>query len=409
MESRSRLTLIAEILKNRNLAIMVVTWILFSSTRPLFYQFESDYVNKLGASPEVIGLMNSVVIIVSMLAQIPGGYMADKKGRKGLVAWGTLLLTLPSFAMALARSWKVYFVASIITALLGSLYIPALQALFQDSLPKDARGFSSSLIDGISWVIPSILGSFLGGYLYEVCGVSGLRIALVVISASYLVSGILRFGLVETLVEEGKGSFEYSVVESLKSLKSVFSWAFSSIGHLLIIQGLFGVMRGTTGAFWVLYALRVIGVSKMEWGSLHAIYNLVYFPLSLYGGRLSDKRGRVRQMRYVPLLWALSNLIFVKATGFSMVLLAYLISLFGEAFWWPALGALWIDVVPRNMRARVSSVRNIVSGISSSIASAIGGFLYARNAAYPFIFVIFVNLLFIPMVFAVREPEVKEE
>ena len=121
MGLRSKLSPIAEILKNRNLAIMIATWILFSLTRPLFYQFESDYVNRLGASPEVIGLMSSVVIIVSMLAQIPGGYMADKKGRKGLVVWGTILLTFPSFVMALAGSWKVYFIASIITALLLSL------------------------------------------------------------------------------------------------------------------------------------------------------------------------------------------------------------------------------------------------------------------------------------------------
>lgn len=59
-------------------------------------------------------------------------------------------------------------------------------------------------------------------------------------------------------------------------------------------------------------------------------------------------------MRYIPLLWAASNLIFIKATGFSMVLLSYFLSLLREAFWWPALSALWIDVVPRSRKARMT-------------------------------------------------------
>jgi len=407
---RSRLSPFIQTLKNRNLSILLITWVLFSLTRPLFYQFESDYVNRLGASPEIIGLMGSSVVLVSMLIQIPGGYLADKRGRKNLIVWGTFLLAFPNFVKALTGSWRVYFLASILATLINSLYSPALHALFQDSLPKDARGFSSSLIDGISWVIPSVFSLFFGGYLYERYGLHGLKMSLFLISISYLVSGVLRCALTETLVKSEVNKPDiYPFREFFSSLKRVFEWAYRSIGYLLMIEALFGIIRGLVGSFWVLYALRVIGIKKIEYGALQAIYNIVYFPLSLYGGRLSDKRGRIRQMRYVPLLWAVSNLIFIKATGFSMILLSYLISLLGEAFWWPALDALWIDVVPRSKRARISSVRSIVFGISSSIASAMGGLLYARSPAYPFFFVVVVDLLFTPVMLVIREPKEREE
>ncbi len=407
---RSKLSPFIRALKNRNLSILLITWFLFSLTRPLFYQFESDYVNRIGASPEVIGLMSSVVMLVSMISQIPGGYLADKRGRKSLIVWGTFLLAVPNLVKALTGSWRIYFLASILSTLINSLYSPALHALFQDSLPKDSRGFSSSLVDGISWVIPSIFSLFFGGYLYERYGLFGLRMSLLIISTSYLVSGALRFALTETLIKsEIEKPITYSLKEFLLSLKRVFSWAYRSIWYLLIIQALFGFINGLAGSFWVLYALRVIGIKKIEWGALHAIYNMLYFPLSLYGGKLSDKKGRIRQMRYIPLAWAVSNLIFVRATGFSMVLLSYILSLLGQAFWWPALSALWIDVVPRSRRARISSVRSIVSGISSSIASAAGGFLYARDPAYPFLFVVLVDLLFIPVMLFVKEPQIREE
>ncbi|RLG47273.1 MAG: hypothetical protein DRN90_05220, partial [Thermoproteota archaeon] len=83
---KRKLSSVLELLKNRNLAIIFITWILFALAGPLFWQFESDYAKRLGASPEIIGMMNSVFTLINMLVQIPGGYLADKKGRKNLLS-----------------------------------------------------------------------------------------------------------------------------------------------------------------------------------------------------------------------------------------------------------------------------------------------------------------------------------
>ncbi len=408
MNLKMKLSPIIELLRNRNLAIIVVSWILFALAGPLFWQFESDYAKRLGASPEIIGMMNSAFTLINMLVQIPGGYLADKRGRKRLVAWGTFLVGFPNLIRAISGDWKSYFFATAISVAVGNMYNPALAAIYQDSLPPDSRAFGSSLINGISWAIPSTISSLFGGYLYERYGLLGLRAALVVNAFVYFVNGILRFGMKETLQRKPEAPKQMSFKETLSSLKRVFSWAYGSVKVLLTLEIFFGIISGISGAFWLLYALYVIGVSKFQWGIVGAVYNLLYFPLSLYTGKIADKRGRVRQMRLTPFIWVISNLIFLTAKSFEAVLISWILSVIGDAFWKPGFSAIWIDVIPRKRRARMFSIRTIAGGISSVIAYALSGFLYAKKEAYPFVVVILIELSMIPLLLYLKEPEVKE-
>ena len=403
---KRKLSSVLELLKNRNLAIIFITWILFALAGPLFWQFESDYAKRLGASPEIIGMMNSVFTLINMLVQIPGGYLADKKGRKKLVVWGTFLVGFPNLMRALSKDWRSYFLATALTVAVGNMYNPALAAIYQDSLPLDSRAFGSSVINGISWAIPSTISSLLGGYLYERYGLSGLRAALVVNALVYFVNGALRSRMVETLqVKKTQGM---SFRETISSLRRIFSWAYGSVRVLLTLDILFGVITGISGAFRLLYALYVIGVSRVEWGMLGGVYNMLYLPLSLYAGMMSDRKGRVRQMRLTPILWAISNLLFVTANDFEMVLLSWILGVIGDAFWRPGFSAMWIDIIPRKRRARIFSIRTIVGGVSSSISYSIGGFLYAKNEVFPFIVVILIQFLMIPLLLYLKEPETRE-
>ncbi len=408
MNLKRKLLPIVELLRNRNLAIIVVSWILFASAGPLFWQFESDYARKLGASPELIGMMNSAFTLINMLVQIPGGYLADKKGRKQLVAWGTFLVGFPNLIRAIAGDWRSYFFATAISVIVGNMYNPALTAIYQDSLPPDSRAFGGSLINGISWAIPSTISSLVGGYLYEKYGLLGLRAALVVNAFVCFINGILRFSMTETLQRKPETSQQMSFKETLSSLKRVFSWAYGSVKVLLALEILFGIIMGISGAFWLLYALDVIGVSRVQWGMIGAVYNLLYFPISLYTGKISDKKGRVRQMRLTPIIWVISNLIFVTARSFEAVLFSWILSVIGDAFWRPGFSAMWIDVIPRKRRARMFSIRTIAGGMSSIVAYAISGFLYSRKEVYPFVVVILVELLMIPLLLYLKEPEVRE-
>ena len=88
MEEFQLKEILREIFQSHNIAVIMTTWIFLGAVGQLFWAFSSDYMRKLGASPRIIGLLNSTIALISMLVMIPGGNIADKRGRKDLVAWG---------------------------------------------------------------------------------------------------------------------------------------------------------------------------------------------------------------------------------------------------------------------------------------------------------------------------------
>ena len=359
---------------------------------PLFWSFSSDYMRKLGASPKVIGLLNSTMALISMLVMIPGGYVADKRGRRGLVAWGTLLAAFPYFARAMARSWQPYFLATAIGTAFERVYEPALHALFQDSIPERARAFTFSIVDALCWSLPGMVSSVIGGYLYQKFGVSALRWALIATGAVYLISAALRFGLEETLENQKGLAVEplnlrnalSGVIDSFKGMLEELSWLKGSLGRIMALDILSGADWGLTGGFWLLFALDVIGVTRFEWGLLEASWNVIYILLVPITGMLSDRRGRIKVMRFSPGLFAILYLLLVMSRGFKMAFIVWVIWAIPDALWFSSFEALWTDVVESSKRARISTLRSVLRTIAQMVSAAAAGFLYEINPAFPF-------------------------
>jgi MFS family permease len=83
-----------------NFLIMVLSWLVLDFFTELPNTYYTLYVEALGASTTTIGLIFAAQNVASALVQFPGGYLADKYGRKWLISTMT-------FVAALAR---IFFV-----------------------------------------------------------------------------------------------------------------------------------------------------------------------------------------------------------------------------------------------------------------------------------------------------------
>ncbi len=384
--------IIKEIFGVRNVSLIAVSWILLGAAGSLFWSFSSDYMRKLGASPKVIGLLNSTTAVISMLVMIPGGYIGDKRGRKGLVVYGTLLAAFPYFARALAGSWQPYFVATAIGTAFERVYEPALQALFQDSIPEKARAFTFSILDVICWSFPGIFSSVVGGYLYQNFGLVALRWALFALGAAYMISAALRFGLQETLVQKGYQAGEpisiskafLSLFDAFKGIFEEISWLKGLLGRLMLLDIVHGIDWGLTEGFLLLFALDVIGVSRFQWGLLEASWNAIYILLVPIAGLLSDRKGRIRVMRFSPGLISLLYILLVMSRGFRTAFLVWVLWAIPDSLWFASFEALWTDSVQPSKRARISTLRSLIRTMVQMGSAAIAGFLYEINPVLPF-------------------------
>ncbi|MGB9671710.1 MAG: MFS transporter [Candidatus Bathyarchaeales archaeon] len=131
-----------------NYQILVVSWIIMDIAMempvPNFQLYVQDVLSgkDFPMALGIIGLANWVAMAV---VAFPGGYLADKYGRRKLITVMTMVMALSNLIFAFAPSWHFILIGTIIHSLC-LVYQPALFAMVQDSLPPERRGMGSSII-----------------------------------------------------------------------------------------------------------------------------------------------------------------------------------------------------------------------------------------------------------------------
>ena len=378
------------ILRIKNVSITIIVWTLFGLIGPLFWQFSPDYIRKLGGTPRIIGLINAATAFTSMLVMIPGGYLADKRGRKGVMVWGTFLASLPCFLGAFSWNWQVYLISSIMLAAFSNVYVPAMHAILRDSLPSDMRAFTLSIVDSISWSLPYIISSVIGGYFYEKYGVTALRASLFGIGVVYLVSGFLRTRLEETIVSNSEKEkiclrdLLDTLINAFKGIPETFMWLKGALTHLIALDITISMIWGFTDSFWLIYALDIIEISRFQWGIMEASWSLMMLIVSPIAGFISDRRGRLKVMIISPLMLSTLFIAFTLIHGFLPALIIWILWGIPEALLYPSFEALWVDLVKSEKRARILTIRSLTGGTINALSAALGGYIYEFNPRYPF-------------------------
>ena len=136
----------------------------------------------------VMGFAGSIAVA---LVQFPGGYLADKQGRRGLIVTMTFGLAIGSLFFIFAPSWQ-FILIGLLVQNVCSIYGPALMAMVIDSLPPENRGAGFSFQSVITTIIilpaPLIAQYLVAAFKFDL----GMRIAYTMVAAAYFSISILR-------------------------------------------------------------------------------------------------------------------------------------------------------------------------------------------------------------------------
>lgn len=69
-----------------NYAVLVLSWILIDFAMELPATYYALYVLELGATETILGMIGLFSFLALVSMQFPGGYLADKFGRKWLIS-----------------------------------------------------------------------------------------------------------------------------------------------------------------------------------------------------------------------------------------------------------------------------------------------------------------------------------
>jgi len=397
-----------------NYAVLVTSWILIDFAMEIPGTYYSLYVLGLGATETVLGLIGFSTFLALASLQFPGGYLADKFGRRWLVASMTFGVGLSFIIFAIAPSWELILFGSVLMAIFNSIYQPALMAMIADSLPSERRGMGFGIITLITSA-STTPGPVVAGVLRNSFGLmDGMRVAYGIVVVLFLIAAFLRlFKLKETMLNVKRPSLKEIFSSYPISLKESFG-VWKKVPHatfylfLALIMITFGF--STTNLYLVVYAVRELGIDEATWPLILTALFITMITVSIPMGKIVDKVNRKSPILLSFILFGLSMWLFLNG---NLILLFVSLVLAGlaQVTIMSAVSALQADLTPKEQRGKVGGFTNFASQICMAVGSFTGGFLYEHiSPRAPFYIAIFSILpAFLLTLFLVHEPEKREE
>lgn len=393
-----------------NYRVLIVSWILMDLAMEMpapNFQYYVEALDGTGLALGTIGLANFLGMAV---VAFPGGYLADKYGRRWLVTTMTFGMALSWLFFAFAPTWHFILLGSVVSSLC-LIYQPALFAMFQDSLPSEQRGIGSSIVQLVHGTF-NTPGPLIAGFLLFQFGlVNSMRIIYLIMTTLYFIAAVWRLRLKETLTNVEQIRFSHFLSSYPKAIKESFNvWKNvpRSMFWLFVVQTLIMFGMSLTNVINALYARDVLLIPKEQWWLVFIPLLLTVVAASIPIGKMVDKVGRK-----IPLVLGLS--VFGTATwifsagNFLTVMIAMSLFAIGQLMVMSAVMALATDLVQPTNRGKVVGFRNFIGYIVMGFGMLLGNFLYVTFAPQlPFFLTLgVVSVALLIVLFRVHEPETR--
>jgi MFS family permease len=357
----------------RNVVIASASVFLLGFGEELWKKFLPKYLEALGASTVMIGFFGTAEDFFDALYQYPGGWLADRAGRRRAFLVFIAIASVGYLIYLLSPSWPWLFVGLGFAMAWHSMASPAIFAVIGDSLPKERRAMGFTLQSMLKRV-PMVISPLIGGVLIAAFGLSyGVRAGLIATLILALIAAIIVLAI-NIQVKPGEAV----------NIRGVWRSFHVALKQLLISDIIIRTCEGMADIFIILYVTNVLGISVARYGLLVAIQIttsiLVYIP----AGKIADRVGRKPFVIATFICFALFPLTVVMSSGFASLVLAFIIGGLRE-IGEPSRKAMIVDFAQDDLRARTVGLYYLVRSITITPSAAIGGLLWKIAPQMPFV------------------------
>jgi MFS family permease len=378
---------------DRNLTAVALAIFLMGLGEELWKRFIPKYLEALGAPIAAIGVFGTARDFLDGAYQYPGGWFADRFGRRVALLAFVALAAVGYGVYLAAPAWPFVFVGLVFAMAWSSMASPTLFAAIGDALPRERRvlGFT---VQAIVRRIPMMIAPTLGGWWIASRGVlAGFRLS---------VAATLGLALVAIAVV---GTVRLHAVKSVEPLgiRRVWRCIRPSLRILLASDILIRACEGLADVFIVLYVTTILGLPAWRFGLLVGVQMATSIGSYFITAALGERTGRKPFVVATFACFALFPVAVVLSRGFPSLLVAFVIGGLRE-IGEPSRKAMIVDAAEPTLRARTVGIYYLVRSVAIAPASTIGGWLWHVAPITPFIAAGAVGLVG-TMVFALTRDE----
>ena len=356
-----------------NVTIASAAVFLLGFGEELWKKFLPKYLEALGATTPIIGLFGTAENFFDACYQYPGGFIADRFGRRRAFLIFITLASIGYVVYLLSTSWLFLFAGLALVMAWQSMASPAIFAVIGDSLPRERRAMGFTL-QSILKRVPIVIAPVVGGALIASMGlIKGVHFGLLITLALAVMTVLLILKL------RPPKQPPHSI-----NIRGVWQSFHRVLKRLLTSDIIIRICEGMTGVLAILYVTNIYGVSVAAYSTLIAIQMITSILVYIPAGRIADRIGRKPFVILTFLSFSLFPVAIILASNFAGLIVAYVIGGLRE-IGEPSRKAMIVDLAPDNIRARSVGLYYLVRGLSIAPAAAIGGLLWKIAPQVPFV------------------------
>jgi MFS family permease len=357
----------------RNVIVVSAVVFLLGFGEELWKRYLPKYLEALGAGVGIVGLFGTTKDFFDAIYQYPGGWLADRVGRRRAFLVFIAIASVGYLVYLLSPSWPYVFVGLALSMGWAGMASPAVFAVIGDALPKGRRAMGFTLQSMLKRV-PMAAAPLAGGALIASLGVvSGVRVGLVVMLALALAGAAVTLA-VNLPVEVGEHA----------NLRGVWRSFHAALKRLLVSDIIIRTCEGMADIFIILYVTNVTGVSLPRYGALVAVQMITSILVYIPAAKVADRVGRKPFVIATFVCFALFPVAVVLAPGFGWLIPAFVVGGLRE-IGEPSRKAMIVDFAEPHLRARTVGLYYLVRSLTITPAAAIGGLLWKFEPRAPFV------------------------
>jgi len=330
--------------------------------------FVSLYLyRELGLSMKLVGTIMLFSALISSAGRIIGGEMADRIGRRPLIAVTmgvrTIFFLLMSYVIYIRASYVVVALTFLAIRFLGALMQPGISAMVADIVPQERRveAFGILRIGGnAGWAV----GPAIGGFLIVI---SYWSLFLVTAMASLIAMLLVVLFIEESNHNRDAERFELSKVFDVGRDRQFL--VFCGFSFLLFL--VMGQFASTLSVF----ATEFVGISDVQLGFLYTLNGVIVVLFQWPGAILGGKIGTRLALTIGAILFGTGYLLVGFAPSFYFLLGTMVVITLGEVIFSPSATTAVANSATEGKMGRYMGFFGLSEALGWSAGPFVGGWL----------------------------------
>jgi MFS family permease len=317
------------------------------------------YASSFGVGQSAIGVAIAVYGLARFLVAMPAGQLADRAGRRGVLALGGLVTAAGNLLCAYAPTYALFIGGRFVAGAGASLVLIGGTIVLADITTPANRGRTMAIYQGV-FLFAVGVGPVPGGLLAERFGLAAPFLVYTIAGAAAAV--VAWLAIPET--RAGHASGAAIAAAELPAFGTQLRLLTGRIGFVLAtLVSFMGAVARTGALFNVIPVLARdrLELSADRIGVGLAVASLVGLALIYPSGVLVDRFGRKLLIVPATLMSAASMLVFIVAPSYGWFLTACVVWSLATGVSGAAPAAYAADVAPPGMNAAAMSAFRMLS------------------------------------------------